>query len=104
MTIQMQPTSARGERDGPARVESRVPVDRRESVSEEVERVLRGSSHCGLRKIRCRFADGVATLSGEVSSYYLKQVAQTIVGQMPQVVQVRNELRVVGINSTRFEP
>jgi osmotically-inducible protein OsmY len=103
MTMQVQPTTARGGRDGPACVDARGAVDRRESVSEDVERVLRGSSHFGLRRIRCKYVDGVATLTGDVSSYYLKQVAQTIVGQLPQVRQVKNEIRVVGIIPTRLD-
>ncbi len=35
------------------------------------------------------------TLSGDVVSYYLKQIAQTIVGRLPQVQRVHNQLRVV---------
>jgi osmotically-inducible protein OsmY len=43
--------------------------------------------------------NGCVTLTGEVASYYLKQVAQTIVGRLPQVEQVNNELRVVGFDN-----
>ncbi len=75
------------------------PVD---SMSLEVERALHGSSHCGLRAVRCHYADGRVTLSGEVVSYYLKQVAQTIVGRMPQVQRVYNQLRVVGFDKNKI--
>ncbi len=95
MTTRTKPSSARGRHDGPPPIES---------MSVEVQRVLHSSSHCGLRCVRCKFADGVVTLSGEVVSYYLKQVAQTIVGRLPQVRQVRNELRVVRVDGTPFEP
>jgi osmotically-inducible protein OsmY len=74
------------------------PID---SMSLEVERALHGSSHCGLRGVRCRFADGSVTLSGDVVSYYLKQIAQTIVGSLPQVQRVYNQLRVVGLDKNR---
>ena len=71
------------------------PID---SMSLEVERALHGSSHCGLRGVRCQFVDGSVTLSGVVVSYYLKQIAQTIVGRLPHVRRVHNQLRVVGFD------
>ena len=94
MTAHTKPSAASGGRD------TSPPV---ESESLEVERALRGSSHCGLRRVRCSIVDGSVTLSGEVASFYLKQIAQTIVGRLPQVRQVKNELHVVGIESTRFD-
>ncbi len=72
---------------------SKAPVD---TLGREVERALHGSSHCGLRAVRCHFTDGSVTLSGEVASYYLKQIAQTIVGRLPYVQRVHNQLCVVG--------
>lgn len=65
-----------------------------ETVGREVERALHSSSHGGLRRVCCKYANGEATLTGEVSSYYLKQMAQTIVGRFPQVQRVSNELSV----------
>jgi osmotically-inducible protein OsmY len=85
MTAHTKPSSASGRRDGPPPIES---------MSVQIERALHGSSHVGLRNVRCKFADGVVTLSGMVVSYYLKQVAQTIVGRLPQVRQVHNEVHV----------
>jgi hypothetical protein len=85
MTAYAEPSSASGRRDGPPPIES---------MSVQIERVLHGSSHVGLRTVRCAFADGAVTLSGTVMSYYLKQVAQTIVGRQPEVRQVFNELHV----------
>ncbi len=76
------------------------PVD---SVSDEAVRALHGSSHCGLRYVQCTYADGCVTLSGEVASYYLKQVAQTIVGKQANVSNVDNQLRVVGTEANRFD-
>ncbi len=66
-----------------------------ERACREVELILRGSSHCELRQVTCEFSAGTAMLTGQVSSYYLKQVAQTIVRQLPQVSRVENRLRVV---------
>lgn len=86
MTMHARPTPVDGGRDRPPFAEP---------TSAEIERVLHSSSHVGLRGVRCRFADGVVTLSGQVASFYLKQVAQAIVGRLPAVRQIRNELRVV---------
>ena len=73
-----------------------------DSVSREVERALHSSSHCGLRSVRCTYVDGRVTLKGEVASYYLKQVAQTIVGRLANVLNVDNQLRVTGRNASDF--
>ncbi len=85
MTMHAQPPSATGNHDRPSRLES---------TCVEVERALSSSSHIGLRRVRCRCTDGVVTLSGQVTSFYLKQVAQAIVGRLPAVRQIRNELSV----------
>ena len=73
---------------------SSIPLSAEELLQREVEFLLRGSSHCELRQVTCRFADGVATLSGQVSSYYLKAIAQTIVRNHPAVTRVINRLHV----------
>ena len=88
MTIPAQAFSADG------RPSDTPPVD---ANRQEVERVLRGSSHCGLRTVRCQYVDGRVTLNGEVASYYLKQVAQTIVGRLANVSSVDNQLLVAGL-------
>lgn len=85
MTMHARPSSTTENRDHPPH---------RESTCVEVERVLNSSSHIGLRRVRCRCTDGVVTLSGQVASYYLKQVAQAIVGRLPAVRQIHNELSV----------
>ena len=88
MTIPAQAFSAGG------RPDDAPPVD---SDRQEVERALRGSSHNGLRTVRCQYVDGRVTLNGEVASYYLKQVAQTIVGRLANVSSVDNQLLVAGL-------
>lgn len=70
----------------------------------EVELILRASSHCELRQVTCRFQNGTATLTGQVSSYYLKQIAQTIVHQLPQVTRIDNQLCVVTSFRYPIEP
>lgn len=60
------------------------------------ERRLRESAYHDLRFVSCHFRDGVVTLSGRVPTYYLKQVAQTVVGKLEQVDKVVNNLDVSG--------
>lgn len=66
----------------------------RDCPSREVEDQLQRSGYYELRRVQCRCAEGVATLSGRVGSYYLKQVAQTIAGRLPKVAEVVNRLEV----------
>lgn len=94
MTTHTEESSAGGRRSDPPPVES---------VSKEVQRALRCSSHCGLHSLRCNCVKGHVTLSGEVASYYLKQIAQTIVGRLASVSSVDNQLRVVGRDANRFD-
>lgn len=55
---------------------------------------LRRSSRAALRRITCDVRDGMLTLSGNVSSYYDKQIAQTLVQFRLPGVPIRNELEV----------
>jgi len=55
---------------------------------------LRHSPYVPLRNVQCSLFDGVLILWGRVPSYYLKQIAQSLVLGMPAVREVRNELRV----------
>jgi osmotically-inducible protein OsmY len=45
--------------------------------------------------VSCHFHEGVLTLRGRVGSYYLKQVAQTLVRSLESVRQVSNQLMVI---------
>ena len=87
MTTSAEPFSGGGRRD-------KTPAD--SSIIQQAEAALRNSSHAGLRHVHTRFDDGHITLTGQVASYYLKQLAQTIVGQLPQVASVDNQLQVQG--------
>lgn len=64
-------------------------------VIELAERQLRGSRYTGLMNVHCDFYEGVLILRGQVDSYYLKQLAQTFVRNIPQVGQIDNRLDVV---------
>lgn len=55
---------------------------------------LAGSGYLPLRKVRCEENEGVLTISGTVPSYYLKQIAQTLVATVEGVTRVENRLEV----------
>ena len=55
---------------------------------------LSSSKYVPLRKLRCRVFEGVVEISGCVSSFYLKQLAQAAVMQLNGIV--RNNVEVTG--------
>jgi osmotically-inducible protein OsmY len=67
---------------------------RKERVEAEARARLRESAYAGVRPILCEYYEGVLTLRGRVASYYLKQVAQTLVAGMAGVGEINNRLEV----------
>ena len=55
---------------------------------------LRDNSHSELTHVRCDMREGMAILHGEVPTYYLKQLAQEIVGKLEGVDLIVNRLVV----------
>ena len=56
------------------------------------------------REIECDFRDGVLTLRGNVPTFYLKQVLQSILKELPGVKRIDNRVDVVsaeGLSSVR---
>ncbi len=78
----------------------------RNQLEEIVRRRLRESSYVQLRDITCCSTAGVVVLSGRVTSFYLKQVAQMVVSYIDGVEQVDNQLEVIDwpnrVSTTRF--
>lgn len=76
----------------------RVPLSatttRDEDVESKAQRLLAQSNYLALRRLRCEYHDGSLVLNGRVPTYYLKQVAQTIVRQLPGVRQIENRVDV----------
>lgn len=68
------------------------PVDR--SIRDNVHRALRESGYAPLREIQCDVFDGVVELTGNVPSFYIKQLAQTTVLRLEQIRGINNRLRV----------
>ncbi len=57
---------------------------------------LHNSPYLALRRVTCILHEGRLVLSGEVPSFYMVQVAQTLVAGLPGVEQVESHLHVSG--------
>jgi osmotically-inducible protein OsmY len=55
---------------------------------------LRRSPYAELWRITCEYHEGILTLRGHVSSFYMKQIAQTIVLRVDGVERVVNRVEV----------
>jgi osmotically-inducible protein OsmY len=69
-------------------------VDERSTVVRIAQGRLRRSAYHTIRAITCEFHEGVLTLRGRVSSYYLKQVAQEVVRTVDRVSEINNRVGV----------
>jgi len=67
-------------------------------LAERVERALHATGYGALRTVRVFVNARVVILGGQVSSYYLKQVAQETALAVPGAHQIRNGLDVVQPN------
>jgi BON domain-containing protein len=56
---------------------------------------LQHHSYAALHRISCEFHDGVLVLRGRLASYYLKQIAQSLVTRVDGVEHVDNRIEVV---------
>lgn len=65
------------------------------ALSERVDRMFRESHYRPLRQVAWTCEAGRVTLRGEVPSFHLKQVAQSLIGRLPGVAEVDNRLQVV---------
>jgi osmotically-inducible protein OsmY len=64
------------------------------SLEKSVLTALKRSPHAELAQIRVSVREGVVTLSGELPTFFLKQVAQEVVKRVRCVSRVRNECLV----------
>lgn len=60
----------------------------------DVDSWLASSGYPGLQDVQCECDDGLVVLTGAVPSYYLKQVAQTLVGNLVGLTHIENRLEV----------
>ena len=66
----------------------------RQVVQAEAQSRLRKSGYHELHLVSCDFHEGVLTLRGRVSSFYLKQVAQELIRRLDGAEEVNNRLEV----------
>ena len=71
------------------------------NISQAAERLLVQSGYPCLQGLTCRYYEGILTLHGSVPSYYMKQVAQTVVKEIKEVSLVDNRLHVVSSTKAR---
>ena len=64
-------------------------------VSEVAKQRLRDSPFMSLRQLRCRIEGRVLVLEGKVPSFYLKQVAYTLVRDLHDVAPIDDRITVV---------
>ena len=69
-----------------------------------VNQALRSSGYPPLWNVECEMVDGVVFLRGRVSTYYLKQVAQTAVMATEQVETLENRIEVTSCEVRRCDP
>jgi osmotically-inducible protein OsmY len=63
-------------------------------IRQAAKEALSASGYRSLAAIDCQVDGGVVRLSGVVSSYYLKQVAQEVVLQLELVHSIHNSVQV----------
>jgi len=68
--------------------------DHDHSLRDDVYRVLKETGHTALSQVDCRVDNGVVELSGDVPSFYCKQIAQAVILPLERVREVRNHLQV----------
>jgi osmotically-inducible protein OsmY len=66
----------------------------KQAVQAEAQSRLRKSGYHELHVVSCEFHEGVLTLRGRVSSFYLKQVAQEVIRRLEGAEEVNNRLEV----------
>jgi hypothetical protein len=72
----------------------RNSIQEKEAVLAEVQLRFYRSPYQELRDITCDFQEGVLTLRGRVPSYFLKQIAQSIIFSMERIGEIRNRLEI----------
>ncbi len=77
--------------------ETPLPGERPLSLAEIAAARLATCPYPPLQRLSCQGEFDVVSLRGRVESFYLKQLAQTLVSHIPGVREVQNEVEVVEI-------
>ena len=72
-------------------------------VADQARALLLRNPYLALKNVSCEFRDGVLTLRGNLPSYYLKQIAQTIVANLEGVERLVNAVEVIATAQRRPE-
>jgi osmotically-inducible protein OsmY len=105
MAVEQQTTEKKVPRQRLAPARERVvprpstSIDEDELICLAVERLLRSSDHCSVREVRSFVENGAVMLFGTVSSYYVKQVVQSVVMKLELVERVENLCEVERVAS-----
>ena len=67
-------------------------------VSSDARDALDATGYAELKGVGTAFAGGTLHLMGEVSSFFMKQVAQQAVANVPHVAGIKNEIQVTRLN------
>lgn len=65
-----------------------------EERSATIQQRLRTAGDANLRRIECEYHDGVVVLRGRVPTYYVKQLAQSLLLVDPAVQAIENLIEV----------
>jgi osmotically-inducible protein OsmY len=63
-------------------------------VLDGVRQQLQSSPFYAIRALRCDFHEGVVTLRGSLPSYYLRQIAQSLVRRVSGVLELDDRITV----------
>ena len=67
-----------------------------EIIENQVQAELQQSCHPAIRRVTCHFRNGVLILEGQVPSYYVKQLVQSVATyRIECATVVRNQVEVV---------
>lgn len=64
------------------------------AAADQAARRLQESPYHELHNVRCDYHEGILTLRGRVTSFYLKQLAQTAVAKIEGVEECVNRIEV----------
>lgn len=76
-----------------------TPFETCRLIEAEMRARLLRSPYGELRRVTGDFHEGILTLRGRVSSFYLKQIAQSLVQRLEGVERIVNRVEVTGPNS-----
>jgi osmotically-inducible protein OsmY len=79
----------------PSFLSEEQPVEEVNSVAVVAAARLRQAPYLELRHVNCYFHCNILSLQGQVSSYYLRQMAQALIQGLEGVEAIDNQLEVI---------